>query len=99
MLFKSVLEYEPDAGSDDAPEAVAEAAPTSEARQRLQKLLSERDGAAAEMRAIQASIAKLHSMQSVVPPLVERLAVVQSADAERYRLWSKLSGDDAPAPA
>ena len=98
MLFKSNTEYAPDAGSDDAAEATAEAAHASPARKCLGKLLLERDEAAAEMVAIQGSLRKLASMASAVPPLVARLDLIRAESAERYRLWSELLDSEAPAP-
>lgn len=110
MLFKS--EYAPDAGSDDAPEAVAESrrstsaefspevapAPVSEARQRLAKLLLERDEAQSEAKAAQASIAKLNATQSLASPFEQQLAMLQESESQSLRRWSD-DDSDAPPPA
>jgi hypothetical protein len=94
MLFKK--NYEPDAGSDDAPEALAEAAPTSEARQRLAGLIADRSQANAEMQAARSSIAKLTATQSLAAPFEQQRAMLLEQAAQAMRSWSDGEGDEAP---
>jgi hypothetical protein len=100
MLFKSNNDYSPDAGCDDAePEATAaEAAPApqSEARQRLAKLLEQRDQANAAMGAARASIAKLAKAQGLAAPFEQQLAMIGEAESNALRLWSGDDGDATP---
>jgi hypothetical protein len=98
MRFKTEHEY-PDAEVDDAPEteAHAQAMPTSDARQRLAKLLAERSEANGEMQAARSSIAKLTATQSLAAPFEQQLAMLCAADGEAMRLWSD-AADDAAMP-
>lgn len=94
MLFKSNNEYDPDAGCDDAPEAVADAAPApqSEARLGLAKLLSERAEAQGEMEAARAAIGRLQGYVAAPGPIERDIAALDSAEAELIAQWSTSGG-------
>lgn len=92
MLFKSQHDYEPDAGCDDAPEAVAEAAPTSEARQRLRVLLAERSEAESAVQSARDAIGRLQGYINAPGPIEADLAALDSTEADQIAKWSTAGG-------
>jgi hypothetical protein len=93
MRFKTVNDYQPDAEIDDAPEAVAEAVLTSEARQRLAKLLSERSEANSEMLKAKDAIGRLQTAIASPGPIERDIAQLDSDEASLIAAWSTQGGN------
>jgi hypothetical protein len=91
MLFKPVHEYAPDAGCDDAPEAVAAPA-LSEARTRLAKLLLERTECQSAMQAARDAIARLQAYITAPGQIERDIGELDSFEASLIAAWSSTGG-------